>query len=261
MNINLHSEYLHNLFQNKKIPHALIFECESLEMVYDYTFKLISGLFCKSGPSKPCGKCEACIKVFKKIHPDIKTVSPLKGSQFIGINQIREIRRDAYIIPNEQDYKIYVVTPANLLTVEAQNAFIKILESPPRNIIFILIAESTGLLLPTVLSRCEIFKIFTQENNELNSVEFARNIAKLSVSGNKIEMFKIVSSLVSEDRLFIKDVIINISKSLIKFTKQNKDLKLISTTINKIQHLSEVIKFIDENINLNLIISYLSAIL
>ena len=115
--------------KNEKVTHAIIIEDSNFEKALEnisYFFKI---LLCKSKISgKPCNVCGSCIKVEKSCHPDIKFFSLEKDSKSIKIESIRFIRKDSYIIPNEGNYKIYVLSPAETLTVQAQNAFIKLLE-------------------------------------------------------------------------------------------------------------------------------------
>ena len=61
--------------------------------------------------------------------------------------------------PNEADYKIYILVNAHLMSVQAQNAILKVLEEPPAYVRFILTVENKSALLPTVLSRSVVFRL------------------------------------------------------------------------------------------------------
>ena len=258
MNISVHDKSFRNLFKSKNIPHAIIIE--SANDVYKYVLETIKVLFCGK---EHCEGCRACMKVLNQIHPDLKAIVPLNGSKSIKIEQIRELRQDAYIIPNEADYKVYIINPAELLTVEAQNAFIKILEEPPNNVIFILLVRSTDSLLQTILSRCEIFKISNDKALDCNlDVEkFSKEIVDLSISGKKLEVFKLISSLSSSDRMYIREVVLCIIRCLVDVVREDKQSQIVSTITPKIDRLTDILNYLDKNVNLNLLINYLSEVM
>ena len=101
----------------------------------------------------PCGECPTCRKIFAGISPDVITVAREDGKASLGIDTIRALRTDVHILPNELEYKIYIINDADTMTAQAQNALLLTLEEPPSYLVFLLIAESSGSLLETVRSR------------------------------------------------------------------------------------------------------------
>ena len=97
-----------------------------------------------------CGKDELIVK---GIHPDVITIKAGK------IDKIREMKSDAAVLPNEAERKVYIIRDAQNMTVEAQNAFLKLLEEPPKHVAFILTADNRAKLLETILSRVAVFGI------------------------------------------------------------------------------------------------------
>jgi DNA polymerase-3 subunit delta' len=79
---------------------------------------------------------------------------PLAGKRDISIQQIRELERELGFHSFFGKRKVTIIDPADLMNYHAQNALLKTLEEPPGNSLLILIAESAGGLLPTLLSRC-----------------------------------------------------------------------------------------------------------
>ena len=106
------------------------------------------------GDAGPCGTCVHCIKASRGAHPDITVVEKAPDKREIIIDQIRELKKDVIIVPNEADKKAYIVNEADLMNKNAQNAFLQILEEPPSHAVFILKTENPAALLPTVRSRC-----------------------------------------------------------------------------------------------------------
>lgn len=91
--------------------------------------------------------------------PDLHIVEADKGKRFIGIDKIRAIRQVAPIKPNDLDFHIFLINNAHNLTVQAQNALLKLLEEPPGAAYFFLICESASSLLSTVRSRAPILRM------------------------------------------------------------------------------------------------------
>lgn len=107
-----------------------------------------------SGGKKPCMTCPHCGKAARHIHPDIIIVDKLPDKREIVIEQLRELKKDVIVVPNEAGKKAYIINDADSMNVNAQNAFLQILEEPPSHAVFILRTENPVALLPTVRSRC-----------------------------------------------------------------------------------------------------------
>ena len=115
---------------------------------------LARALVCAQEQNKPCGTCPACKKALAGIHPDIITLLPEEPGKPINVDQIRWLRADAHIRPNEAGRKVYILPEAHRMRGEAQNAMLKLLEEGPAYAAFLLLAENAGELLTTVRSRC-----------------------------------------------------------------------------------------------------------
>lgn len=121
--------------------------------------RLVAGALVCEADEKPCRVCSHCRKASQSIHPDITELTAEDGKQSISVDQIRQLRDEAYILPNEAEKKVVIVTDAHRMTVEAQNALLKILEEPPAHLLFILTCENRSLLLPTIRSRAQILTL------------------------------------------------------------------------------------------------------
>lgn len=106
-----------------------------------------------SSPTGPCDTCPSCLKALTGNHPELIWAEP-EGKN-IKIGQMRTIREKAYYKCYEGAYKVIMIDEVQLLTEEAANCLLKVLEEPPLNTVFILIAQDTSALPTTLLSRCQ----------------------------------------------------------------------------------------------------------
>ena len=145
---------------------------------------------CLAKENAPCEKCISCRKINSRTHPDVFFIEPKGASSSIGIAEIRSATRGANLKPYQGKKKVFIINNADAMNKEAANAFLKTLEEPPENSIFILISRSKEALLPTVVSRSHVIKFFAA------SSEVARKILtdKFSVGENEAEILSNFSS-------------------------------------------------------------------
>ena len=118
---------------------------------------LARALVCSGGGEAPCGACPDCRKALAGVHPDVIRVG-FDGKD-INVAQVRQIRGDAYIRPNEAQRKVYVLENAQTMNQSAQNALLKLLEDGPPYAAFLLLTDNAGAMLQTVRSRCEVLTL------------------------------------------------------------------------------------------------------
>ena len=114
---------------------------------------MAQSFLCTAEQGRPCGECLACRKVAKGIHPDVQILLPEKDKKTLSVDQVRQLRERAFVVPNEGRHRITLIPDAQQMTVQAQNALLKLLEEPPSFSVFILTAESRSQLLETICSR------------------------------------------------------------------------------------------------------------
>lgn len=147
---------LEGLINSHRFPHAVVLEGRDTLLSEKVAAELASACMCTGSGEHPCGRCNNCVKVREGIHPDVYTVRAADKKQAVGVGEIRTMISDCFIKPNEAPCKVYFIF--GKMTAEAQNALLKILEEPPANIQFIIVAESSSILLQTILSRSTVFK-------------------------------------------------------------------------------------------------------
>ena len=132
-----------------RFPHALLLEGESGSGRRMLADSIARAALCHATGEKPCGTCPACIKA---VHPDITRLGGADSP--LSVDAIRDLREEAFILPNESAYRVMILCDAQTMTPQAQNALLKILEEPPAHVLFILTCDNRTSLLETIRSRC-----------------------------------------------------------------------------------------------------------
>ena len=156
----LHEEILDNLIQNVRsgrTQQAYIFE--GAEGVGNFEgAKLFANALVCTGDNAPCKSCSACLMAAADTHPDIHIIEHEAKKKIISVEQIRSVITDCYVKPFENGKKVYIFRYGDDITIQAQNALLKILEEPPEYAVFIILSENTNILLPTILSRATLIR-------------------------------------------------------------------------------------------------------
>lgn len=95
-----------------------------------------------------------------------------QNTQSIGIEDIKHMQKKIFLKPIKSEVKAIVIDEAELLTIEAQNALLKVLEEPPANTLLVLSTTTKETLLPTIISRCHVIQL-EEENLKLSEKEKA----------------------------------------------------------------------------------------
>lgn len=103
---------------------------------------------------EPCGECEICRGIDDG---SLLDVTEMDAASNRNIDDIRDLRAEANFTPAVAKYRVYIIDEAHMLTKEAANALLKIMEEPPEHVIFILATTEVYKLPATILSRCMRF--------------------------------------------------------------------------------------------------------
>ncbi|MCD8019525.1 MAG: DNA polymerase III subunit delta' [Clostridiales bacterium] len=115
-----------------------------------------------------CGKCESCIQMEHKNHPDVLWITHEKPN-VISVQEVRsQIVNSIEIMPYKGPYKIYIIDEAEKMNASAQNALLKSIEEPPWYAVILLLTSNRGAFLPTILSRCILLTVKPVSNALVN---------------------------------------------------------------------------------------------
>ena len=152
-------EFLRASVMHDRVSHAYLFTGPTGSNKMQAAYALAQAVMCPKGPSGPrggqCGACDACGRILRRKHPDVVLMNP-EGAGGYLVDQIRELVASAPLAPIQAKRKVYIVNEADRLGTQAANAFLKTLEEPPSDVVFILLARMRDGVLPTIVSRCQV---------------------------------------------------------------------------------------------------------
>lgn len=146
--------------QNVRLhAHAYLVQGEHAAQLREQMRRLSCAFVCEKSEEAPCLSCAHCRKALAGIHPDVIVVEGSGKTGSIGVDQIRAIRASSAVLPGEAKGKVYLIERADLMTPQAQNALLKVLEEPPEWVAFVLGCSNLQALLATVRSRVQLVRL------------------------------------------------------------------------------------------------------
>ena len=165
-------KYFSGAISAGKLAHAYIFEGMQGSGKKTLVRRICMQMACDKREEVPCGSCENCLGISGGISPDIRMLTVENGKKTIGVDEVRDFFASVSLTPSVLDFKAYIIDMADTLTLQAQNALLKIIEEPPFHTYIFLLCENSEKLLPTVRSRAQ--KIIMQAFDSSQIEEYIR---------------------------------------------------------------------------------------
>ena len=152
-------ELLKRAIQKEKIAHSYLFMGNEGIGKKWVALQFAKTLNCLDGGGErgdACDHCLSCRKIDDHLHPDVLILEP--EGQMIKADQVRQMQKDLAYRPYEGKYRVCILTAADRMAPNMSNILLKTLEEPPLHTVIVLLANHSRLLLPTILSRCQVIR-------------------------------------------------------------------------------------------------------
>lgn len=160
---------LYEDIKSSTLSHAYIIEGKVGSGRHLIAKNIIAALACESdGGELPCLECRSCTNIFEGKCPDVFVIGR-EGKQSLGIDAVRGIKDTILAVPNDLDFKAYILEDADTMTQQAQNAFLLTLEQPPTRVYFFILCENARSLLETIRSRAPIIRTEHLSDEEISN--------------------------------------------------------------------------------------------
>ena len=125
---------------------------------------------------EPCQTCNVCKRITSRNHPDVHWVEP--DGRSIKIDQVQHLQKEFTYSGLESNRKVYVVTHADTLTLNAANRILKFLEEPSQQTTAIMLTENIQSIIPTIRSRCQIIDLQPLNKKDFQNKLMAHNVSE-----------------------------------------------------------------------------------
>lgn len=212
------TDILKNQIETKNISHAYIFSGSrgtgktSCAKIFA---RAINCLNLQDG--NPCNKCENCMSSLEESTLDIVEMDAASNRR---IDDIRELRDKVIYPPTKLKYKVYIIDEAHMITNEGFNALLKIMEEPPKHLVFILATTEIDKIPQTILSRCQRYEFKMINAKDISdNIKYILNDLNRKMDDDAIELIANKADGAMRDALSILDQVLSIEKENI--TKQD----------------------------------------
>lgn len=185
-------EILKRMLDSGRLPGALLFAGEEGVGKKLFALEIARTLNCRTPRNnEACGECSACVRIGKINYPErddadewnqiLWTDYPDVGlvvapRRVLRVEQMRQIEKEANFRPFEGKARVFLIDEADKLNDASANALLKVLEEPPRTSHLILITARPAMLLPTILSRCQMIRFAPLTPDEIEQHLIANNL-------------------------------------------------------------------------------------
>lgn len=203
---------LRNMLKRNRIPNGLLFWGPGGVGKRMAAVEFAKAVSCENAEFDACDKCLSCRKIEKGNHPDVAFITPVKRSRIINREAVEAINEMASLRPFESKWRVFVIQEAERMGIPAQNKFLKTLEEPPGNSIFILITENPDQLLPTIRSRCQRVRFGTLRPETVKDLllevrDLPEDLAESIAAVSQGQMSRALDLVDSDKRAIVLDII------------------------------------------------------
>jgi len=218
---------LKNAIQNNKLAHAYLF-CGPRGVGKTTCARIFAktiNCFHPGADGEACNECESCRSFNENRSLNIHELDAASNN---SVNDIRALTEQVRILPQIGKYKVYIIDEVHMLSDSAFNAFLKTLEEPPRHAIFILATTEKHKIIPTILSRCQIYDFNRININDI--VDYLEYVASQENISYEKEALNVIAQKADggmRDALSIFDQIASFSQGNVTYKAVIENLNVL----------------------------------
>ncbi len=244
---------LKNAIRNKQLAHAFLF-CGPRGVGKTTCARILAKTInCENptGDGEACNTCHSCISFNEGTSLNIHELDAASNN---SVDDIRSLVDQVRFAPQPGKYKVYIIDEVHMLSSSAFNAFLKTLEEPPPYAIFILATTEKHKILPTILSRCQVFDFKRITNQDI--IEHLEEICEkenIPAEKSSLELIAQKSEGCMRDALSIMDKMVSFSDGKLNYQDTLEHLNILDAvyyfkllTAIREQKLSDALLIFDE---------------
>ncbi|MCH5328306.1 MAG: DNA polymerase III subunit gamma/tau, partial [Coprobacter sp.] len=221
------TQTLKNAIDSQKLAHAYLF-CgprgvgkTTCARIFAKTINCLH----PTGQGEACNQCESCVAFNEQRSYNIMELDAASNN---SVDDIRQLTEQVRIAPQVGRYKVFIIDEVHMLSSQAFNAFLKTLEEPPHHAIFILATTEKNKILPTILSRCQIYDF--QRITIADTVEHLQYVAEQEGIETEVEGLNVIAQKADggmRDALSIFDQIVSSTQGHITYASVIDNLNVL----------------------------------
>jgi len=220
---------LKNAIRNEQLAHAFLF-CGPRGVGKTTCARILAKTINCDNRTEDQEACDQCASCLSFLNASSLNIHELDAASNNSVDDIRELVDHVRYMPQEGKYKVYIIDEVHMLSAQAFNAFLKTLEEPPPYAIFILATTEKHKIIPTILSRCQIFDFKRITIND--TVEHLESICKKE----NIETDKAALQVIAQKSEGCMRDALSLMDKIVSFTNGNLEY---STTLEHLNILDE----------------------
>ncbi|MCF0202425.1 MAG: DNA polymerase III subunit gamma/tau, partial [Bacteroidaceae bacterium] len=223
------TETLRNAVRTGKLAHAYLF-CGPRGVGKTTCARIFAKVINCTSPTEngdACGECESC-KAFAEQRSF--NIFELDAASNNGVEHIKSLMEQTRVPPQVGKYKVFIIDEVHMLSTAAFNAFLKTLEEPPSYVIFILATTEKHKLLPTIISRCQIYDF--ERMTIANIMGHLKRVAQQEGIAYEEEALNVIAEKADggmRDALSVFDQVASFCKGNITYEKVIEDLNVLDS--------------------------------
>jgi len=192
---------------------------------------------------EPCNKCSACQEINEGRAIDLIEIDAASNR---GIDEVRQIKEGAKFPPTRLKYKVFIIDEAHQLSKDAANALLKILEEPPKHVVFILATTEIQKMIPTIISRCQRFDFYRLRKDQIiKKLNYICQQEKIRADDEALDLIATNAEGAMRDAESLLEQIITYAQTLKKDKIEKKDVQELLGLVEN----ETIIKFLDFLVN------------